>query len=414
MSKEKETELKVLYYVKRNQRKANGLCPIMGRITIGRSVAQFSLKLETDATLWDSKAGRLRGKSSIANETNRQIEKINTLIHTRYAELCARQKVVTADEVKNAIQGIGSAEVLFLAHFRQMNEAFALRVGVDKSESAYKIRCSCCNKLQDFIRIRYKLEDVPFRALTYSFIEDYYTYLRTGLRLKINTANHLLSYMKQVTRSAVTHGYLSVDPFEDFKGMKWQKGTHKRLTKEELEKIMSVSFEWDNVKSFVRDLFVLACFTGMAYADIKKLKLEEITTMGDGSRWVVSRRRKSHVPFRVKLMDIPLRIIDKYKPKGKTGPVFPNIPTLVSMNYHLTDIACRCCLGRRISFHMGRHSFASLAVSEGVPIETVSSILGHAKIRTTQIYADLSLDSIRKEILALEKRLSGQYEWIEE
>ncbi|MDR0996017.1 MAG: phage integrase SAM-like domain-containing protein, partial [Tannerella sp.] len=235
----KETELKVLYYLKRNQSKANGQCPVMGRITIGSSVAQFSLKVDADAVLWGTKAGRMKGKSKAATECNRQIEKVNMLIHTRYAELTSRQKIVKAEEVKNAIQGNAGENELLLAYCRQMNEKYALRVGVDRKPATYRLELSSYTELERFVHEKYQVEDVSFRSLTYSFIEDFNFHMRVQRKLKPNSAAKPLIFLNKAVRLAVREGIIKQNPFLSFKSDK-STATHKTLTREELDKLMNV------------------------------------------------------------------------------------------------------------------------------------------------------------------------------
>jgi integrase len=209
----------------------------------------------------------------------------------------------------------------------------------------------------------------------------------------------------------VREGIIKQNPFLSFKSDK-STATHKTLTREELDKLMNVPLHPHSKESLCRDAFVFAVFTGMAFIDVKNLTADKITIMDDGSRWISSRRVKTGSPFSVKLMDIPLTIIEKYKSKSKF--VFPDMPEHHTIYGVLNRIAKKCGITHRIGFHSARHTFASLiTLSEGVPIETVSSMLGHRSLRTTQIYAQLSLDTIAKDILSLARRIEGLYEWID-
>jgi integrase len=258
-----------------------------------------------------------------------------------------------------------------------------------------------------------RLMDIPFRLLSYRFIEDFHFYLRVKRKLKPNTVAKPVAYLGTVVREAVKQGIISVYPFSGFKTEK-APAVHKTLTRDELEKIMSLELQPGTTLSISRDTFIFACFTGLAYIDVKQLTAEEIVTMGDGSQWIVSRRQKTGTPFSVRLMDIPLSIIAKYKTAGNGNLLFPSMPKNNNLNNSLNRIAGKCVIKKTIGFHMGRHTFASLiTLSEGVPIETVSRMLGHKDIKTTQIYAELSLDKVAQDIKCLSERIKGRYTLID-
>jgi len=402
-----KTELKVLFYLKKNQSKKSGLSPVMGRITIGKTMAQFSLKLEADVGLWDSKAGRMQGKGKLALDVNRQINKINLLIHSRYKEIKENQGSVTALQVKNAIQGIAVAQDTVLDHFSKMNETVFLRVGIDRCVSSYQHYVKSYKALKHFLRKKYNLTDIPFKALTYSFIEEYHFHLRVERKFKPSTTAGYIVFLRKTVRNAVNLGMIGRDPFYGFEADAVI-SKHKTLTKEELDKIISIGLPI-KLQSISRDMFVFASFTGMSYIDIKNLTPEKIITMEDGSMWIMDKRQKTGAAFNVRLMDIPLAIIEKYKGTGSEGKLFP-MPCVGTVYFSLNSIARRLGINKKVSFHQGRHTFASLiTLSEGVPIETVSRMLGHRDIRTTQIYAELSLDKIAQDIKKLSERIKEKY-----
>ena len=173
-----ENELKVLFYLKKNQTKKNGLCPIMGRINIGKTMAQFSLKIDADAKLWDVKAGRLKGKSGFANDVNKQIEKINLLIYSRYNETIRLGREISASELKTLLQGIAKAQESLCAYMGKIIDKFAARVGKDRAVSTLTSFKYYQSLLVTFLQTKHKLDDISFKALNYSFIEEYVHYLR--------------------------------------------------------------------------------------------------------------------------------------------------------------------------------------------------------------------------------------------
>lgn len=400
-------ELKVLFYLKKNHVKKNNLCPVMGRIRIGKSMSQFSLKIDADSQLWDTKAGRMIGKSKSAQENNRAINRISLIIHIRYKELCKISLVVDANDLKNAIQGIASTQETVLDSFTKMNDDIALRIGKDYSQAAYGQYLHAYKALEGFIRQKLKLYDIPFKALTYSHIEDYYNYLRVDRKFSIGTSGSYLIYFRKIVRNAVNEGILSRDPFYGFNAEKADV-IHKSLTKEELDKFMSFGPKSERQKK-VKDIFVFGVFTGLSYIDMKNLNCDEIKIMEDGSRWIVSKRRKTGVEYRVRLLDVSLAIIEKYKGQVADGKVL-DVPDKMAVHRGLNSIAKKCGIDKKLGIHTARHTFASLiTLSEGVPIETVSRMLGHKYIKTTQRYAELSVDKIREDMKTLSKQITGKF-----
>lgn len=195
-------ELKVLFYLKKNQSKTNGLCPVMGRISIGRTMAQFSAKLEADASKWNAKAGRMDGKSHHALDVNRKIDFINLSINRYYRELVQNKGRVTAEEVKNAFQGIASVQETLLKMFAEHNEVYSKRVGIDRKKSSYRKYRDAYRHLSEFLLKKYHVQDMSFRQLNFTFIEAFDFYLRIGLKMQPNTVlNYIVPLRKKSSAS---------------------------------------------------------------------------------------------------------------------------------------------------------------------------------------------------------------------
>lgn len=405
-----KSKLKVLFYLKKNKTKLEELSPVMGRIQVGKSMSQFSLKLKTDANLWDTKAGRMIGKSALSQTINREINRVNLIIHTRYKELLTINSEVDAHGLKNAMQGIASSQDTVLEHFRQLKETIAQRVGIDYSEAALGQYIISYNALERYIQEKLKLSDIPFKSLTHSFIEEYYQHLRVDRKLSIGTSGSYLIYFRKVVRNVVNQGILFRDPFNGFES-ETAEVVHKSLTKEELDKFILVEPSVKQQKR-TKDLFLFACFTGISYVDMKNLKYDDIKTAEDGSQWIISKRQKTKVKYQVRLLDIPLAIIEKYRGHRTDGKVF-TVPPRMTVHAGLNAMAKKCGITKKLSVHQSRHTFASLiTLSEGVPIETVSRMLGHEHITTTQGYAELSLDKIAEDMKTLSSRIESKFTFV--
>lgn len=410
-------ELKVSFYLKRESRLEkcsvgkNVVYPIIGKIIIGRSIAQFSTKLKVEERLWSVKSGRAIGKSRVAVELNREINRINLLIHSHYRDILERMGKVTATEVKNAFQGIASAQKTLLGFFDELVQEFHLRVGIDRAYATYQKYVNAHMHLKRFIHAKYKVEDIPLGQLDLPFVESFALYLRTERKMQPETVNGRIALLQRAVRVALHRGLISRPPFFGYKPEKC-KIKIKSLTAEEFEQILSIPLERPTLV-FARDMFVFAAFTGMAYSDVRKFTWKDLVKEEDGSLWISMCRQKTDTPFQVKLLDIPLQIIEKYRGTGKDGKVFP-MTALPNIDLRLKTIAKLCGIDRAVSYHVARHTFASqLCLSQGVPIETVSQMMGHRNIHTTQRYARLNNEKIGNDMKILSARISDKYTYVE-
>jgi integrase len=410
-------ELKVSFYLKRESRlekSSNGenvVYPIIGKIIIGNSIAQFSTKLKTEERLWHVKSGRATGKSRIAVELNREINSINLRIHSHYKDILERTGTVTALDVKNAFQGIASEQKTLLVLFGEMMREFHSRIGIDRSASTYHSYRKTHKHLERFIREKYHVRDIPLVRLDLSFIESFDFYLRVERGLNPGSTLICTIYLQKAARLALHRNLISRPPFVGYKPEKPE--LQKRsLTKEELERIISNPIESAS-QCFIRDLFVFACMTGISHADLKNLTWKNIITEEDGCLWISMSRQKTGVPFNVKLLDIPIRIMEKYKGLAKDGHIFP-ILGQSRINYVLKSIGKQCGITTPLTFHRARHCFASqVCLSQGVPIETVSRMLGHRDIQTTQRYASVNNEKIGNDMKLLSQKLAGKFNYME-
>jgi integrase len=402
--------LKVSFYLKRERKRGkngNDVYPVVGKIIIERSIAQFSSKLKVPERLWNVKAGRATGKSHVATELNREINKINTLIHFHYSEILKRTGKVTALEVKNAFQGIASMQKTLLVLFEEIMQEFYSRVGIDRAKSSYLQYVNTQKHLQRFIREKYNIRDIPLSQLDLAFIENFDFYLRIERKLKPASVNGVIIQLLSAAKIAVHRNYLDCPPFFGYK-LQRPVFQSRSLTAGELDSLISTPIQSSEL-NFVRDMFVFASFTGISHIDLKNLVWKEVVREEDGSLWISKSRQKTDVPFNVKLMDIPVQIIERYR--GFAGGDFVFLLTsLTNINIALKKIAKLCGINKTLSFHASRHTFASqVCLSQGVPIESVSQMLGHTDIATTQRYAQVNNEKIGNDMKLLSARIAGKY-----
>jgi len=406
LNKKRRSTFTVLFYVNRGKVKQNGLCPVMGRITIDTKVAQFSSKTDVDSTLWDIKTGRAIGKSSQSILVNRTIDLLTQEINKFYTEMVDKQGYVTAELVKNALNGIGRKQEMLLKLFYEHNQEFKLRVGVNRVEDTYSSYLRSYRHLFNFIRQKYDMEDIALDKLNLNFIDAYDFYLRVDRQMKQSTILGHLIILKKMIRRAIHQGILNRDPFVNYIAEQPEK-QRRHLKSEEIDKIMQIHIESKKV-CHTRDMFIFCCFTGLAYSDIRNLSQGNITTQLDGSLWICIKRQKTKSECNIRLLDIPKKIIDKYRNDRKSDKVF-NLISLNCICKNLEKIAVLCGI-EHITFHMARHNFGThITLSQGVPIETVSRMMGHRSIATTQIYAKITNKKVNEDMKLLSERITDKY-----
>ena len=402
-----KNDLKVSFYLKKNEISSDGKSPVMGRIRVGKSEAPFSAKVKVQLTLWDTQAGRASGKSREATLLNQKLDAMNVVINTRYMELLKSGNNITAGQLKAAFQGIASHQAMLVAYFENYVNEYEKRIGKDREPSTFKELRNSLKHVRKFLKMKYKIKDIPFTSLTNSFIDDYDYYLRIKLRLSSGTILGLISRLRRMIKYAIHEGIISADPFYAYKPV-YPKAKQKYLTLQELESIIHTQFTSANL-NLTKNLFLFSCFTGLAYTDICNLTERNIVKAPDGILWIKTFRQKTGVPSNIPLLEIPIRIIEKYKEADKSGKLFP-VPNNNTLNKHLKIIAERCEIKRNLIFHSGRHTYAStVTLSQGVPIESVSSMLGHKNLSTTNIYAKITNEKIGRDIDALETRTGDRY-----
>ena len=395
---------KVLFYVNGSKEK-DGIVPIMGRVTINGTVAQFSCKQTIPKTLWDAKGNRAKGKSAEARNINLALDNIKAQIIKHYHRISDREAYVTAEMVRNAYQGVGSEYETLIKAFDKDCANFLKRVGKDRSIGTYKVMVRARNYVAAFIKSFYRRTDMSMLELTPDFIKEFAVYLSTEAGLHNATIWEKCMWLKGVVMRAHFNGLIPRNPFAQFHISPNVK-EREFLTEDELKAVMTHEFA-DPKLAYIRDLFVFASFTALSFVDIKELTTDRIVEV-NGEKWIVSKRHKTGVPFQVKLLDIPLQIIERYRPFQENNLVFQNL-NYWSICKPLKKMIRECGVNKSISFHCSRHGFATLALCKGMPIESVSRVLGHTNIKTTQIYAKITTQKLDNDLTAFGNQLSKSF-----
>ena len=399
---------KVLFYVKRLSEKL-GQVPIMGRITINGTMSQFSCKLSVRSSLWDAKANKASGKSLESQRINEKLENIKTNIGKQYQRLCDRDSYVTAEKVRNAFLGMGDDCRLLLQTFDEYLAGFLKRVGKDRAYSSYEDYRKRRRRLASFLEYEYRVKDIPFKELKRDFIEKFVVYLSSVQGMRSGTIHSTIKKLKLMTYTAYKNGWIPVDPFAGFY-VKAEYAERRYLSASELQAVMDVRLP--NYRTGInRDAFVFCAFTGLSHADVSKLTYADIHTDDNGERWIIDRRQKTGTQFRVKLLPVAEMLYERYKDMHLSGDrVFPLKGTYKTLNMSLRHVARHAGLSFNPTIHMARHTFATtVTLTQGVPLETVSKMLGHKRITTTQIYAKITNDKIGQDMAALSEKLSSVF-----
>lgn len=394
----------ILFYINRTKIRKDGTCQLLCKVSIDAEWEQIGTKASVNPDIWNPETGRADGRSENAVTVNRAIDELTREITNHYNHIKKSLGFVTAELVKNAVKGIGQKPVTLLALFREHNEEFKKRIGVDRIKETYDSYQRSYKHLAAFIQEKKGVEDITLRSLDKVFYDDFEIFLQTDCKMKPKTVHEHLYRLKKMTMRAVSQGTLRRDPYcRLHPELPKRKSRHLKL--EDLKTLMSTQIDKPNLQR-VRDWFIFSTFTGLAYADLKRLSVNDITQAEDGSWWIHIKRQKTDTPSVIKLLDVPLRIIEKYKHKRQGDKVF-NLYTreyLIRLTRELGEE-----YGFSLTFHKARHNFGThMTLSLGVPLETVSKMMGHTNITTTQIYAQVTDKKVDEDMKRLKEVTAGQ------
>ena len=401
-----QANVKVSFYLKKSEADVDGNCPVMAKLNIGKySEAAFSVKMKVPQSRWIS--GRASGKSVAAKKINNRLDEIRAMALSIYSEQSAVRDGVTAEEVKSILLGMASEQETLLNYFRQFISNFEKRVGVNRTEGSLRAYRNAYNHIESFLKWQYKLSDISFTALDRSFIDKYDLYLRTERHLAPGTVINLTVQLKTIVGEAIADGIITAYPFMGYEPIR-PKAVQKYLTDGELQRLMTTPLHKQTLY-LCRDMFLFSCFTGISYRDMCSLTKENLSLAEDGTWWIKSARQKTKIEFEIPLLDLPLQIIKKYSDTASDSRLLPMYCNS-NMNLYLKEIARICKINRPLVFHAARHTYATeITLSHGVPLETVSTMLGHRQIETTRIYAKVTDDKIDSDTKTLNRKISEHF-----
>lgn len=394
-----------ILFLARWELEKNGKVPLCARITIDGEKVKFSLKSEVSSAIWDPKSGRGKGQTNEALQLNRYLDSIKGQMIMHYHSLSEANEVVTASMVRDAFLGTNIKSNTLLAVFEEFNDRQEKLIGIDLAQSTFNKYDLTYRRLKEFLKVKMRKNDILLCQVDRNFVMDFEAYLKIEYSLDTNSSEKLMRIFKRITTMCFKNGQMPKDPFCDHK-LKKVKKDRGYLTKSELESI--IDYKPDNKRlEKVRDIFLFCCFTGYDYSTTAALTDKNIVTDDDGSIWIETHRIKTGTLSKVKLLDIPLSILKKYELK-RDGDFLLPVMSNAKYNLYLKEIASICGIEKNVTSHLARHTFATtVTYANGVSIESISKMLGHTKISTTQIYARIVDKTVSNEMDKLAQTLSN-------
>ena len=392
---------KILFYINRQKTKADGKTAIFCRVTIDGRSTTMTTGEECPPAEWNSRQGTTGEK-----KINQRLAAFRELVEKTYSEMLTKDGVVSAELLKNRLRGVAAAPTILLAMSEAELQSVKACVGRSRSEGTYRNHTYSDKMLREWIESKGQKE-MPIDAVTEGMFEEFRFYLKKK-RFTAKTVNRHLCWFSRLMYRAVSKRIIRYNPFEDATYEKEERKI-RFLQKSDVAKLMALKVN-DREAELARWMFLFSCFTGLAIADMERLKFSHIQTAADGRRYIRKERQKTKVESVVPLHPIAEEILSRcreeqtVKEKGD-DLVFPHDCSRSVMNNKLSTVGKACGVRQRISFHMARHTFGTLSLSAGIPIESIAKMMGHASISSTQIYAQVTDKKISEDMDKLIKKL---------
>jgi site-specific recombinase XerD len=401
----------IQFLIRLSKQKKDDPATVFARISVNGRRCEISLKKKVNPQNWDDAKGKARGTKDEVRKLNDHIERVRTLIADGYHQLVQQKKVITVDAVKSLFVGADDNEITLIKLGEYHNTEMKDKLADGTMKNYYTTQ----KYIAKFLKDKYHRNDISLSELNYKFILDFETFLSKHQPKDHQKRLHNNGIMKHIERlckmvnMAITMDWLERDPFSKYK-QHFDKVERFYLTKEELSAIEKKKFTIERLQT-VKDLFLFSCYTGLAYIDTMNLTAGNLVKGIDGNDWLITSRQKTDTDVRIPLLPQAEELIKKYHNHPKAvnyGTLFPVISNQ-KMNAYLKEIADLCNINKAITFHIARHTFATtVTLSNGVPIESVSKMLGHTTIRSTQVYAKVVEQKLSEDMQNLKKRMANQ------
>lgn len=396
----------LLFFIRKTRLLKNGEAPISLRITVNGKRAEMQLSRSIEVSNWNQAKECAISKDARSKELNYYLESIRTKIFSIQREMQMDDKVLTPQSILNRFKGNDDSKKMLLEVFREHNKQCRELLDKDFVLGTVLRYERTVTYLEELIQKNFQVSDVPIKDIDNAFIRNFEHYVKTQKGCAQNAATKYLKNLKKITKQALANNWISVDPFKDIK-FSVTNSNRDFLLEDEVKLLLEKEFTVKRLEK-VRDIFVFCCFTGLAFTDVQNLRKEHIFKDNFGEWWIRKPREKTNTMSQVPLMDIPMKILEKYKNDDecvKEVKLLP-VPSNQRMNSYLTEIADVCSINKKLTTHVARHSFACIALANGVSIEVISKMLGHTDTKTTKIYAKMVDKTISKEMQVLREKFA--------
>ena len=384
---------RILFFTRKARLNKDGLVAITIRITIDGESIEFNPKLYVNPDIWNP-IGRAEGKTKEAREINQAMDKVRTDLKNLYDTIYDRDGYVTPEKLRSSYLGVDIQQNTLLSMYDKLVEQKRCLVGNTITYTTLEKYLATQRRMSEYILYQYNKKDIPLKEVNYQFVNNYEIYLKSKSGCGHNSSVKHLRYLKKILTDALKNRYITTDPFDNYR-LGYKAVDKEYLLESEVKKLLSKKFSVKRLEE-VRDVFVFQCFTGIAYIDVANLTNENIIEGENNEKWIRLYRQKSSIQANVPLLEIPQIILKKYEGQ-KDGKLLP-MHTNQKMNSYLKEIADLCGINKRLTTHCGRFTYATIMLTKGVSIESVSKMLGHTNITTTQIYAKVLNQKIANEV----------------
>ena len=399
--------ISILFYLKRAKANAQGLAPIFQRITINGRRLDNSTGKFVDPSKWHPEMSKMRGNSEEARLINGHLDNLRTKILIAEKELNKKDIPVNLETLKNMLLGTKERQRLLVPIFEEHNNKIKELLGIEYAPGTYERYQTSLKHTKDFLNWKYSISDIDITKIDHAFITDYEFYLRSVRKCANNTAVKYIKNFNKIIKLCLANDWLEKNPFANYKS-KVKEVERVYLSEGEIQNIINKDFKTERL-SLVRDIFLFSCFTGLAYIDVKNLTKSHISIGIDGDKWIFTHRQKTESASKIPVLPVTQMIIDKYADHPQAINEEKLLPILSNqkMNAYLKEIAAVCEIEKELTFHIARHTFATtVTLTNGVPIESVSKMLGHKNLRTTQHYAKVLEKKVSEDMKILRDKFS--------
>jgi site-specific recombinase XerD len=379
----------------------DGSIPIYLRITVDGKRAEISIQLSVNANSWNSKKGRVKGSLREATIINTELDLIYTKLYELNYQMAAKGESITAKRLKDTYTGKAESKKSLLVLYKTELDRIEGLIGKGYAKSTYTKYKTSYGHFKMFLKLKLRCQDLLLVDIRNSISADYDYYLRAERGIGNNTVMKYMEHLRKIVYIAISNGYLTKDPFSNYK-IKTESVKKIYLIESEVNQLIETSLEIDRLTR-VQDVFIFCCHTGLSFSDVRNLTKDNIVIGIDGNKWISSNRKKTNEVIKVPLLDICLAIIEKYQnnpyslSENKLLPVLSN----QKMNKYLKEVADYCKISKNLTTHVARHTFATMALTKGISLATVSRLLSHKSVKTTQIYAQITDVKVAEEMRLL-------------